>query len=248
MQSRQHSKAVTAAIARLKQTAGRLPGASLLLSLLALALWCSPTLSQWCEWDRTQPWQLWRWLTAHFCHWSGEHLAWDLIVFLVLGAICERHERAQFLISLAVAAAAITLTTYLFLPKITSYRGLSGLDSTLFGWLAAKLFSDAISKRDRKLAAVTAAFTCAFVAKLAFEWTSASTVFVSSTRSDFVPVPLAHAVGALVGVAVSAIPRMRCARRKLQRFARGRAAVARRPLPVQCGVPRTGGANISIYQ
>ncbi|HWN97080.1 MAG TPA: rhombosortase [Methylomirabilota bacterium] len=207
---------MTTAIARLKQTAGRLPGASLLLSFVALALWSSPTLSQWCEWDRTQPWQLWRWLTAHFCHWSVEHLAWDLVVFAVLGAICERHDRAQFLISLAVAAVAITLATCLFLPNLTSYRGLSGLDSTLFGWLAAKLFADAISKRDGKLAVVTAAFTCAFIVKLAFEWTSASTVFVSNTRGDFVPVPLAHAVGAVVGIAVNAISRTRCARRLLQ--------------------------------
>ena len=219
---------MNAAITRLKQTAGRLPGASLLLSLFALALWCSPTLSHWCEWDRQQPWELWRWLTAHFCHWSGEHLAWDLIVFLALGTICERHELTRFLIILAVAATAITFAVYLFLPGIMSYRGLSGLDSTLFGWLAAQLLSDAISKRDKKLGVVTIVFTGAFVAKLVWEWASASTVFVSSTRGDFVPVPLAHAVGAVVGVAASVLARMSSARRKPSRRAPCHGAGARR--------------------
>lgn len=196
----------TAAQRVIKQ-AGRLPGASLLLALVAITLWFSPQLSSVCEWQREHPIEVWRWFTGHFCHWSAEHLAWDVIVFVVLGAMCERRNRWQFLLCLAASAVAITAATAAFLPNILSYRGLSGIDSALFGWLVAELFQEAREKCDRRKLALICLFGLAFIAKTALEGVTANTLFVSNARSEFLPVPLAHAVGALVGLALSAIRR-----------------------------------------
>lgn len=190
---------MSASAAASKSWAGPVP-ASLLLSLLALALWVSPALSQSCEWNRGQPWQVWRWFTGHFCHWSTEHFAWDVIAFLALSAICERRSRRGFLLCVGVSAFVITAAVWLLLPGITSYRGLSGLDSALFGWLTSAIMIEAIARRNRRLVAITAAFAFAFIGKLMIECASGQTVFVSDASSDFIPVPLAHAVGAVVGV------------------------------------------------
>ena len=184
---------------RMKRMAGRLPGASLLLAAMAIVLWFAPALSSWCEWNRGLPWQLWRWLTGHFCHWSAEHLIWDVMVFLFLGAWCERHSRRQFLICILAAAVAICVATALFLPEIQSYRGLSGLDSALFGWLSVEMLRSALARGDRRMVGVVVLFTLAFTAKVTLECLTASTLFVSSSQSGFVPVPLAHAVGIVAG-------------------------------------------------
>ena len=192
---------------RLKQVAGRLPGASLLLSLFALLLWSSPALSQWCQWDRSRPWQLWRWFTGHFSHWSVEHLVWDTVVFLALGALCEWRNRTQFLICMVAAAIAITGATSLFLPGIQTYRGLSGLDSALFGWLSMATLRTALARQDRRTMSIVFLFMIAFTMKVAIECVTSSTLFVSSCQSGFVPVPLAHAVGVLSGLGLNLVSR-----------------------------------------
>jgi len=33
--------------------------------------------------------EVWRLVTGHFVHWSLSHLVWDVLAFLILGAICE---------------------------------------------------------------------------------------------------------------------------------------------------------------
>ena len=197
------------AVQRFVKQAGRLPGASLLLALAAVALWPSPQLSVAFEWQRGNPLEVWRWFTGHLCHWSGEHLAWDLIVFFILGTMCERRSRAQLFLCIAVSAVAITTTTAVFLPNIHSYRGLSGIDSALFGWLVAELFREARENHDWRRLTVISVFALAFIAKIVLECTTSNTLFVSNTRSGFVPVPLAHAVGALAGTALSALSRTR---------------------------------------
>jgi rhomboid family GlyGly-CTERM serine protease len=191
------------------QRARHLPGASLLLALVAVVFWFSPEISAMGEWQRGHPLHLWRWFTGHFCHWSSEHLIWDTIVFVALGAICEQRSRSQFLLCNAVSALAIIAATTVFLPNIHSYRGLSGIDSALFGWLIAELFQQARDRRDWRRLALICAFAFAFIAKVIWECTTSSTLFVSNAQSEFVPMPLAHAVGAFAGVALSIARRVK---------------------------------------
>ena len=46
----------------------------------------------------------------------------------------------------------------------------------------------------------------AFVAKVAFEFATSSTVFVDNAAGGFVPVPLAHLAGAVVGAGAALVP------------------------------------------
>jgi len=68
-----------------------------------------------------------------FVHWTPAHLAWDLLAFLILGAICLRR---RWLFASVVIATAMTVSTFLlvFCPEVAMYRGLSSIDSALWMW------------------------------------------------------------------------------------------------------------------
>jgi rhomboid family GlyGly-CTERM serine protease len=180
--------------------ARRFPSASLLLSLAAVLLYFAPGGAEWFQWDRSRPDELWRWVTAHWTHWSADHLCWDVIAFLLLGAACEMRDRRRFLVTILLSALLITPAVWLFNPSIEAYRGLSGIDSALFGLLAASMAREQISAKLWGAVATLALLIAGFVAKIGFETHSGTAMFVNSAEADFVPVPLAHVIGFVVGL------------------------------------------------
>ena len=74
--------------------------------------------------------EVWRLITGHFVHWTPSHLAWDLLAFIVLGAICLRR---RWLFASVVMTTALIVSTFLLVlcPEVTMYRGLSSIDSAL---------------------------------------------------------------------------------------------------------------------
>jgi rhomboid family GlyGly-CTERM serine protease len=148
--------------------------------------------------------ELLRLVTCHWAHWTPEHLLWDGVATLVLAFLCfERSVRrsAATLVAAAVAAPAAVLV---LLPEMTHYRGLSGLASALFVLLALGLARDGIAQRRPWLTAAGTTALLVFAAKVAVEWFSGVAVFAGS--GGFVPVPLAHVVGALVGASGALLP------------------------------------------
>jgi rhomboid family GlyGly-CTERM serine protease len=139
--------------------------------------------------------QWWRWLTAHFTHFGANHLGWDAAVFLVLGTVCEFRSRWRIAFALGLASLAISVAVYFWQPQFALYRGLSGLDCALFGMFAAGLLlrQDPISKIIGVIATIAA------IAKCGFESETGSTAFASG--AGYAPVPLAHLVGFLSGIA-----------------------------------------------
>ncbi len=135
-----------------------------------------------------------RLLTCHFTHFSYEQLAWDAFAFLLLGIACERRNRAAFHATLLASAIVIPIAVLLFAPNVTAYRGLSGIDSALFALLLT------LERRRSRMVMLCAV---AFAAKIAFELTTGSAVFVSDMGADVVSVPIAHLAGALVAVIVA---------------------------------------------
>jgi membrane associated rhomboid family serine protease len=114
----------------------------------------------------------------------------------------ERLSRSKFLVTLSLSAALITLGVWIAQPQFTTYRGLSGIDSALFGLVVAHQLSK--GRRTRhvfSLAVGTLALT-GFAAKCVFELATQSTLFVEPTTT-FAPVPLAHLVGLMAGIAVA---------------------------------------------
>ena len=91
-------------------------------------------------------------------------------------------------------------------PEIAFYGGLSGIDSAIFGLMVAWTFRDSLAERNWVTALVTALFAVGFMAKVSFEMYTDSTIFVEA-GGDMVGVPLAHILGALVGLAVGLWPR-----------------------------------------
>ena len=133
----------------------------------------------------------WRIATCHFTHFTYEQLAWDALVFLILGIACARRNRGTFQATLLASIILVPIAVRAFAPDVTTYRGLSGIDSALFGLLLT------MEWRQSRLVALCAA---GFAMKLVFEMTTGATVFVGA--ADFVPVPVAHLAGAIVGLAI----------------------------------------------
>lgn len=136
---------------------------------------------------------------SHFRHWSAEHLFWDLGMFAVLAAVCERISRTGLVAVLAIGIFLIPLAVGIFEPAILTYRGLSGLDTALFGMAAVCLALTRISNGDSVEAWVYSILLLGLVLKTAHEL-AYGTVFVAST--NFVAVPVAHIVGAIIGACV----------------------------------------------
>jgi membrane associated rhomboid family serine protease len=162
------------------------------LTLLAIAATLLP--GSWLELQRGSA--VWRIATCHFTHFTYEQLAWDALVFLLLGIACARRNREAFRATLLASVIIVPIAVLAF-SSVTTYRGLSGIDSALFGLLLATE-----SRRSRMVALCGVAF----VAKMIFEMRTGATIFVHSDA--FTAVPVAHIAGASVGVFVAISQRL----------------------------------------
>jgi hypothetical protein len=119
----------------------------------------------------------------------------------VLGIFCERASRRRSVLAIALASVAIPIAIWFWQPQFHTYRGLSGLDSALFGVFATSLIRHP-AKVSRFVGVVA---LIGFGAKCGVEVATDATVFASGI--GYAPVPLAHLVGLISGVAAKAIPR-----------------------------------------
>ncbi|HOX08224.1 MAG TPA: rhombosortase [Planctomycetota bacterium] len=190
------------------ERAGRLPGASLLLSAAALAVFLVPGAARLLEYDRSAlaAGELWRLVTCHWTHWGAEHLIWDMVVFALLGAACEGRSRRRLWLGLALSALLVPAAVWLVIPGMERYRGLSGLDSMLFALLATEVLREKLAAGRRLWALAAAAAALAFAGKIAWELATGTAVFVDSSAAGMVPVPLAHLVGAACGALAGMAP------------------------------------------
>src|SRR6476469_4424907 len=133
-----------------ERAARRLPVASLLLVVFAMCVSLRPGIADWLQFDRQAVacGELWRLATSHFVHWSGDHLFWDVLALGMLGWLCERDGVAPFLRCVAVSAVLIPLTLWFAAPQMSTYRGLSGIDSAVFALLAVRVGRQALSEKD----------------------------------------------------------------------------------------------------
>jgi rhomboid family GlyGly-CTERM serine protease len=199
----------------------RTPSVSLLLGAVAVATCFAPAaVSHALEYERSAlaGGQLWRVLTCHWTHITPDHLLWSGMVFVVLGSLCERLVgRGRFAVCMLASALAIPAALWIVQPDMQSYRGLSGVDSAFFGLLAVTLIRQSLAKGRRIHAMVIGGWVAAFMLKTGIEYGTGAAIFVDSAAGAFDPVPLAHVVGALVGVAVGLI---RAGQPRLERMRR----------------------------
>lgn len=176
----------------------------------ALAAAIAPGAAEALHFDRTAlaGSELWRLLTGHFTHWTTGHLVWDTAAFAALGAWLERRSRALFAAVVAAAAGAIWAAVWFGAPELETYRGLSGIDTALFGAAAAHLLGLARRRRSWEAAVVPLAALAGLAGKTVAELASGASVFVDANGA-FAPVPLAHLAGLAAGLATTALHPMR---------------------------------------
>ncbi len=151
-------------------------------------------------------------ITSHFTHWNFEHLLWDLAVFLVVGSLVERRSRRAWLGLFFVSAVAISISFLIWVPDLQFYRGLSGIDMAFVGyWIGFQL-----KDSPQRLRWMWGMGLLLVVAKPLAEIFLGQALFVSDLGPGNRNVPLAHLIGACVGVlfalcvaGVDAMPRVR---------------------------------------
>jgi len=192
---------------RPKPATENLPGVSLALAAVACFLMAFPALADWLQYDRAAvaAGQLWRIVTCHLTHWSPDHLFWDVVALLLLGCVVERDGYRRLLTCIGLSALSIPLAVHIGMPELSTYRGLSGIDSAVFMLLAVTLIVDAWRQGDRGWTLLCTALIVGFVAKTGFEFLTGTTLFVDAAAADMQPVPLAHVVGAGIGT-LCAVP------------------------------------------
>lgn len=167
------------------------------LASLSVVIQSLPDLGEALQWRRsaTFPLKVATAFTGHLTHWSWDHLLWDVVAFLGLGIAAIRLVPGRLLICLVLSALVISLEIMLFHPQFESYRGLSGIDSALFGLIVAGLWRQ--GPPVRYLAMIGLA---GFLGKTTFELLTGDTLFVERAENDFIPATSAHLSGMVCGL------------------------------------------------
>jgi rhomboid family GlyGly-CTERM serine protease len=190
------------------QAFSSLPLFSLSFGLAALIVSVVPKAEGMLQYDREAiaGGEIWRIFTGHWTHWNAEHLIWDVIVFVALGVACERIGRRGYIFCVFAGAPIISLAVWSVLPQMQYYRGLSGLDAALYMLAGVTLLREWQFGSPLRKSALFILLLAALGAKVGYETLYGRTIFVQN-MGGFVPVPIAHLAGALVGTTVALMPR-----------------------------------------
>ena len=184
-----------------RETVGRIPYASLLLTLLAVLIHLMNGLRVSLIYKRSvlEHLELWRLLTCHWVHLNWDHLFWSTATFLFLGSICEIFDNKKTYATIAIAAVLIPAGIWYGQPNLMIYGGLSGLDCALYALLLTLLIKQELKSANWAWALFYTIGLMALLAKVTYESVTGQTIFVANTHSGMVPVPLSHLVGGFVG-------------------------------------------------
>ncbi len=157
-------------------------------------------LVEWLQFDRSAvlQGQLWRLLTGNMVHWSVEHFLLDVGAFAIVGLMYERRLR-HYPWMLTAAGMAVGCGVLLFLPEMSTYRGLSGVDS---GQFAAVLCIECMAAGGQiRRWLWVAPPTAIFAVKILYECSTGQMFFGTESLGTIgLPTPLAHAAGAVAGI------------------------------------------------
>lgn len=183
----------------------RFPVVTCAVLAAALVVQCVPASAEPLEYHRQEilSGQCWRLWTGHLVHFTWSHWFYDAAALAILGTVCERRWGGRMMaMVLATAALGISLVLLAAQPRLIGYRGLSGLDSALFGWAAATLCVDGRRRGDRRLMILSALALAGFGLKLQHELTATGAVF-ADLGPGVTTVPIAHFAGIAIGLATA---------------------------------------------
>lgn len=189
-------------LASLGSTLGSYP-VTTSIAALAIASMAIPGLTECFETDFAlmRDGQWWRAITGHWTHYDISHVFWDLLMFVVLSAACERRCSRGYLPWMIASLATITWVVGWSCPEITHYRGLSGIDTGLFVWVAGDFVRSSLGRKERWRGLGGVVAIVGLVGKLIYEARTGQTLFVDS--STFTPLVQSHLAGAAIGLVTS---------------------------------------------
>lgn len=181
------------------------PLVTLAIALSTLAINCSPLLASWltADFENLGVHTLPALVSCHLAHWSTQHLFWDVLMFFVLGWHLEKSIAKPYYFTLIASSLLIPLGVLVMQPEITSYRGLSGIDTALFALLCTSKLASGYREGSQRSIALFLFLLLAMWSKLLFEFSTGGVMFVRN--DNFTPVPAAHLCGAVIGMLVGGL-------------------------------------------
>jgi rhomboid family GlyGly-CTERM serine protease len=136
--------------------------------------------------------ETWRLITGHFMHADTQHLFWNCLGLLVLGALIERHSRPILWAALCAGIASVSILLLTPFSQLDYYCGLSGVLNTL---LLLALWLE--WRRTRSWLVIL--IGCGSIAKVIIELTSGSSIV---THISWPPYAWSHIAGLAGGLIV----------------------------------------------
>ena len=179
-------------MARSKKLMPKVPVVTAGVALVTLIVFGDPWLSDQALYDllAIQQGQLWRLLTAPLAHFSTSHLFWNLLLFLVFGAMLETCRRRSLILVSAVTALTTGVIYLLFVPDLLYYGGLSGLLTGIVTYLALVK----INRRENS-ASMWIFVLVLLLAKIGVESVTDQPLFVATAGTNFHVLPSSHLIG-----------------------------------------------------
>lgn len=167
-----------------------------------VAAYLHPPLAQFLVYDRRAilAGELWRLFTCHLVHFSLSHLLSDLAGFMTAAWIIWNRGYRNFWLLCVVSAFSVSGAIFLWQPGMAVYGGLSGIVNAVFIYAVLRGVREEGRWRWFCLAAI---FLC--FGNMLWEVLSGAPSLAVPGRYPFVPVPLAHLVGALTGAAMAVV-------------------------------------------
>jgi rhomboid family GlyGly-CTERM serine protease len=141
----------------------------------------------------------WRLITGHFMHADTQHLFWNCLGLLVLGALIERHSRPILWAALCAGIASVSVLLLTPFSQLDYYCGLSGVLNTL---LLLALWLE--WRRTRSWLVIL--IGCGSIAKVIIELTSGSSIVTHISWPPYAWSHIAGLAGGLIVISGLSIP------------------------------------------
>ena len=144
--------------------------------------------------------QWWRLVSGHLAHYGWPHMAADMGVFAALCWVAERR-RGGVAWAVALGGVAVGAAVYGWAPEADAYRGMSGVDSAVFGYLVVTLVA-----RHRGLKATAWLTVLALaIGRFVFETATGRPLLPTSLPDDIAVIGIAHLAGLAAGCLTAAV-------------------------------------------
>jgi rhomboid family GlyGly-CTERM serine protease len=171
---------------------------TLFIAGLAITVYFFPLLSDLFVYDRKAilKGELWRLLTAPFVHFSGSHIFWNLLIFLLAGFAVNRSKFICFWIVCSLSISLPGLICLLVIPDIEYYGGISGVATGAAAYYCLYSFFNSEKRRGIWLIMLVVIFS-----KILIETVMNESIFARTGEIPFRVLPEAHVAGCLGAIA-----------------------------------------------